>query len=886
MPSSLTKVSRAVAVVPHSHWDREWYAPFETYRVRLISMLDDLLDLLESGRGYDHFHLDGQMAVLDDYFEARPDARPRVARLVSAGRLAVGPWYVLMDEFCVSAETIVRNLQRGLALWRAVGGEDGEAAAPVGYLPDMFGHAAQMPQLLRQAGMRHAVVWRGVPAAVSSQAFWWEAPDGSRVRAEYMPVGYASGAFLPKEADALIRRMAAYEEEIGGFIGPDGDILLMNGGDHQSPQAWLGDLLLTANGMQDHFRFSQTGLADYLAKQPTESLPVWAGELRSGARSPVLMGVLSNRVDVKQAAATAEAALERLAEPLAALWLPPDLWPEDLLDRAWLELIRNSAHDSICACSTDPVVRAVLHRYDNAVAIAAEIQASAAAIAGVATAAAGPVILNSLPFPRGGVVELELPGTAVLAETDAGLQQLSVTEAGVVERHGLGRDLGRLLGELAEEGWLTAPGRGVGARISGRDPLVLTIEQDASRPADPAMAPVMAEAWARAGAGREEGLTVRVERAASQRVAVRVDDVPGWGWLVWRPAPSPHPSVAVEESEGSIRVTNGLLQMDVDPADGTFALDGVAGHNRIAEDADDGDTYNFCPVPGRSTIIEPAEVALEIVERGPVRAVVRVRRTFDWMPETEVLSELEVCAGDATVLITTSFDHRGRDHRVRAVFPLGTRVPVTEAECAFGTVVRGEAEGGPQEPPLATFPSRRFVTAGPTTVTHQGLLEYQLVDDGTALALTLLRATGILSRPAPATRPNAAGPPVPLRDAQLPGPQRFRYAVARHCADPWKLADRVWTPLLTVAAGGHGHLADRGSRLQLEGARVSSLRRRAGAIEVRVFNPQSSATTVRIPGHAGTLVDLRGEAVGRWEGSFELGPWAFATARLSRPSLD
>ena len=179
-----------MAVVAHTHWDREWYAPFEHFRTRLVEVLDGVLALLEADPSFRRFLLDGQMAMVDDYLEVRPEAAGRIRRLVEQGRLAVGPWYVLMDEFCVSGETIVRNLQLGLRRAASFGGP-----MPVGYLPDMFGHIAQMPQLLRQAGFDHAVVWRGVPAAVDRTAFWWAAPDGGTVRAEYLPVGYANGAY-------------------------------------------------------------------------------------------------------------------------------------------------------------------------------------------------------------------------------------------------------------------------------------------------------------------------------------------------------------------------------------------------------------------------------------------------------------------------------------------------------------------------------------------------------------------------------------------------------------------------------------------------------------------------------------------------------------------
>src|SRR4029077_4622035 len=92
----------------------EWYSPFQTFRLRLVELLDDLLPRLEADPSYAHFLLDGQMAVVDDYLAIRPEAEERIRRLDASGRVAMGPWYVLMDEFLVSGETIVRDLQLGL----------------------------------------------------------------------------------------------------------------------------------------------------------------------------------------------------------------------------------------------------------------------------------------------------------------------------------------------------------------------------------------------------------------------------------------------------------------------------------------------------------------------------------------------------------------------------------------------------------------------------------------------------------------------------------------------------------------------------------------------------------------------------------------------------
>jgi mannosylglycerate hydrolase len=879
-------MSRLVAVVAHTHWDREWYAPYERFRARLAGVLDEVVAILEADPSFRRFLLDGQVAMIDDYLELRPDAAKTLRRLAAAGRVDLGPWYVLMDEFCVSGETLIRNLQLGLR--RA---EDFGGAMPVGYLPDMFGHVAQMPQLLRLAGLEHAVVWRGVPAEVDRTAFWWQAPDGSTVRAEYLPVGYANGAYLPDDAEALVRRMRAHEDELRPWLGDDSTpLLLMNGTDHQRPQARMPALLAEANQLQEHFEFRQLSLVEFLSGAPEHHLPQWSGELRSGARANLLMGVLSNRVDIKMAAARAERELERVAEPLAALWLPPELWPARALDEAWLALVRNSAHDSICACSADAVGRAVLQRYDTATTLAREVIDRTLSLAELGTDTAGPMVVNPGPAAASGTVEVVLAGTDPIDDT----QVLARIPGGREERVGTGADLGRILGELSADGWLTN-GRGVDAEIhTGASGIEIVITADASARPDPRLASVLAEAWAQAGARRHAPLRVRVERRPSQRIAARVTAVPGYGWARFCPAPLGRTAV----EGGTWWLENGLARVDVDSGDGTFSLNGLAGLDRLVDSGDEGDTYNYSP-PRVDTIVEqPDLVAAELIETGPVRATLRIRRRFTW-PEgvrnghragkypVEVITELQLHAGEEFVRVDTRFDNPCRDHRLRAWFPLPHATGHTIAECAFATVSRGAPEGGPHEPALGTYPGRRFVMAGGLSLTHEGLLEHELVDGGTALAVTLLRSTGVLSRPAPSARPNSAGPPDPLEAPLMLGPQRVRYALAVGPVNPWRLVDAAWLPLPVLPASGTGRLGASGSRLTVRGAEVSALRRGGyNAIEVRVFNPTAAPTTVEIPGHSGWLVDLRGRRLEPWAEHFELRPWGIATAALAAITLD
>jgi hypothetical protein len=241
--------------------------------------------------------------------------------------------------------------------------------------------------------------------------------------------------------------------------------------------------------------------------------------------------------------------------------------------------------------------------------------------------------------------------------------------------------------------------------------------------------------------------------------------------------------------------------------------------------------------------------------------------------------------------VTTRFVNPSRDHRLRVHLPLPRPAATSQAECAFTVVERGlEAEGRPDEAGLPTFPSHRFVSSGGLTVVHEGLLEYELVDvdpgdgrggaEASTLALTLLRATGMLSRLGMSLRPLPAGPMMAIEGPQMLGPVEVHYALAPDDGHPYRLASEVLDPLLVAGSFGGGDRADRGSALSVRGAEVSSVRRSGGQVELRVFNPGPTATSVEIAGRSGWLVDLRGRPVAPFEGSFELRSQGIATARL------
>ena len=892
--------TRLVAVVPHTHWDREWYEPFQTFRLRAVAMIDGLLDHLERDPSYRHFLLDGQLALVDDYLEIRPEHEGRLRDLVAAGRLSLGPWYVLLDEFLVSGETIIRDLQTGIRRGAAFGG-----VMEVGYLPDMFGHVAQMPQLLRLAGMSDAVVWRGVPSSVDRSAFTWVAPDGSEVRAEYLMTGYGNGAALPDDAKALLRRLDAHLEEVGSFLPDGAPLLFMNGTDHQPFQPWLGPVVDEVNRLDHGVELRISSLPEYLAQAPSAGLTRVEGELRSGSRSNLLMGVASNRVDVKQAAARSELALERRAEPLSALFLPPGEWPRAFLDVAWRNVVRNAAHDSVCACSVDEVVDAVLHRYAEARQIADGLAAGAVAALGRSLADAGQYVVNPSARPRSGVVEVVVP-----ADGDAGpdVQVLS-------ERFGLPGSM-----TLDAKTVLSMLGLIQGSRIDtdlyiegisleeDEEGIDVTLAIGTDERDDVPVEEVKRELYTRLSARPDTVVRVTIVQPPIRRLLARSGPVAGFGWARFSPAALANPVVRSRADDGSVTLANGLVTVVVDPTDGTFAVDGVPGYGRLVDGGDHGDTYNYSP-PGVDTVVDtPDAVVLTDGEPGPVRASVVVTATYTWPDRVdggsrarvgshpvEVTTTVELRADERTVWVATSFTNPSRDHRLRVHLPLPSPATTSRAECAFTVVERGlTAEGRDDEYGLPTFPSRRFVSAGGLTVVHRGLLEYELVDiDGAGagagqaaartLALTLLRSTGMLSRLGMSYRPFPAGPLTAIDGPQCVGPVAVEYAVHVGDADPYALADEVLLPLEVVGSFGGGTRPGAGSALEVRGAEVSAVRRQAGVLEVRVFNPTPSPTVVEFPDRSGWTVDLRGRPLDQFDGSFALGAQAIATVRLDGP---
>jgi mannosylglycerate hydrolase len=873
-----------VGIVAHTHWDREWYAPFQTFRLRLIRVLDSALDLLETDPSFSHFLLDGQTAMVDDYLEIRPEAEDRIRRLAEAGRVSLGPWHTQPDEFLVSGETLVRNLQVGMARSAALGG-----TMAVGYLPDSFGHISQMPQLLARAGIGHAVVFRGVPDSVGKTAFWWQAPDGSRVRAEHLALSYTNAFRLGDDPADLIARAGDLDATLGGRRV--GGLLLMNGGDHEFPRPWLGRVVTEANRAGDRYHFEITGLQPYLDAQPVTGLTTYAGELRASGPSTVTMGVVSNRADVRLAAAAAERAVERRAEPLSALLLAPGRYPDRLLDLAWRRLLDNAAHDSACATSADEVVDQVLVRYAEARQIGDGLATEAVAVLAARVDAQPGCLLvaNSGGHDRAGLVHFEVAGRSplhLLAADGVALpaQVLDVRQpvemVAEVPPHEV--DVVR---DLFGAG--TFAGHRVARWRTDADGLVLEMAAPNESVAD------LTEAQA--------ALPSRVAllRPPVREVVALTGVVPGFGWATYRVVEGDGGRTAVTAGDGWIANEHMRVEVDLDTGTLSVATAGglrLDGLNRYVDGGDGGDTYNWSPPEGDRLVDRPHTVRVDVTETGPVRARLVVTASYPWAVPTEVRTTVDVVAGEPFVRVEVSFLNAHRDHRLRAHFPLPATVTGSDAECAFAVVHRGLThDGNPIEAGLPTFPARRFVDCSDgdagLAVVHDGVGEYEVVEGGRELALTLLRTVGALSRDDGRLRPVGAGPPIAIPHAEQLGPFRRAYAIVPHGgrwsdAGLYARADDALLPLETawVPDGSIGDVPATGTPLTVEGAEVTAVRREGDGLVVRMVRAGDAGGRVAVHRHGaparGWVVDLTGRPLAAFDGVLDLGPWEIATVRL------
>jgi len=830
-----------VHVVSHTHWDREWYQTFQQFRLRLVELMDQLLALLDADPNYRYFMLDGQAIVLEDYLDVRPDQEERIRRYVQDGRLIIGPWYILPDEFLVSPEATVRNLLMGEQVCRRFGPK-----MKIGYIPDPFGHIGQMPQILRGFEIDVACLWRGVGDQPTELR--WRAPDGSEVLLLHLRESYSNGAWLPADEGGFVQGLAELRDNLVPHA-PTSHILAMQGTDHMRPRADLPRSLAAAEAQLEDTRVVHSTLPRYLAAVRDElgereaQLPVISGELRSPQRAHLLPGVLSTRTRIKQRNHACQTLLERWAEPFAAIAQQvykntsmqvdkDSLSTRQLIQRAWKYLLENHPHDSICGCSIDQVHREMATRFDWCEQIGQEVtrRALQAIVQQVNISAPAVVVFNPSSAPRTDRVTAEIE-----LAPEAG--QCLLDEAGrPVPYRILGRHQRELFGTVVDRdgfAFLVAQFRSAGGQIleqfgfrraevtlEGSTAHVhLVVSQRQGAEPGPLGDEVMEQAQALLADESIQHYSVRVLEDEGLQIQFVARDVPPLGYTTYSAnqqiSKSANLQLPTSNFQSPTSIENEYFRVEVNPDDGTLTVaDKAAGRvlrggNRFVDGGDRGDEYNYCQ-PERDHLVDrPAtppvirllvadevgatlEIALTYQVPVSLAAEERARRSDETMALL-IATRVTLTPGVPRVDLETTVENYASDHRLRVHFPAGLQVDSACADGHFDVVTRPldlPAEtGGWAEQPVPTYPQRAFVDVSDgkqgVMLANRGLPEYEVLrgEDGAEIALTLLRCVGWLSRGDMHCRQSHAGPGEAALEAQCPGRYTFHYSLIPHTGD-------------------------------------------------------------------------------------------------------
>lgn len=808
-----------VVVVPHTHWDREWYRPFQAYRLRLVEAMRRILDYLEQGV-LPYFLLDGQTIMLDDHLEIHPEDEPRIRDLVVAGRLGIGPWYILPDEFLVSGESIVRNLLFGRERMKRFG-----ASKAIGYLPDMFGHTAQMPLILRGFGMDRALVWRGVDPP--QEHFFWQDLSGDGVATVFLPTGYCN-LHLWQPMDASDRQ-AKHADFIKAHK-QGGPYLLLSGCDHLAPNKDL-EAICAALG-------AKLGrIEDALPPAGRRDLPVVKGELRQLGRAYLLPDVASARMPLKQANVEVQDLWERSVEPLMALQVVAGASPAmGFWREGWELILKNQPHDSICGCSVDEVHREMQARFSQARNLGATLIDRALDFFSPKSPAPGLIAYNPSGSARGGWIEVVVEAPGVEMPTSKPEEVPVLVGADQSDRDpqtpapsGNDAFAAALMGVTEPPSPVASPtlylqGAWTSAHLDGVPSVFLGAEDGREFHADidyhPDWKPVR----------RYRMLAYMPKMAPFGLETFSLTEGPGDSGEA--PADVTSTEHAIENSYLKIEVKESQIRL-IHKETGAEVQDLL----RFVDGGDGGDEYTYSPpLEDRMKLSTPKDY--DVVDTSAVRAVLEVvhhlnipaalspdrKRRAMLQIATTLKTRITLWAGSRTVDFETSFDNWAQDHRLRVLVGTGITGPEHIAsEAAFGAVERQVGHGLGKLPvaPLAeavppTFPHLGWVAVEGRSHAAQfitrGLPEAEVVQGGQYVALTLLRCVGWLSRDDLRTRGGGAGPELPTPDAQMEGPHAFCYAV--RFAPPGMQGRRAWwdalheidhwrQPIRTRSTGGH-----------------------------------------------------------------------------------
>ncbi|MEQ9461505.1 MAG: glycoside hydrolase family 38 C-terminal domain-containing protein [Phycisphaeraceae bacterium] len=848
--------TRQAHYVLSTHWDREWYQPFQLYRYRLIQLMDRVLAGIASGELRGPFQTDGQAIILEDYLEIRPERRAELESLASEGKLVIGPWYVLPDEFLVTGESMIRNIALGRQIARDFGGTPSNA----GFVCDLFGHVSQLPQILAGFGVRGGFLWRGTNQ-VHTRHLRWIGADGTELPCyRFGQRGYCDYAsrvrgasdfdktFSSEELDARLKTYLDGELEKSA-VSP---VLVFDGGDHMEWDRAAYDAL--AHRMDEPFggiEIVHSSLDGYLnamlaeADQITETVH---GELREPGKELmevdeqwVIPGVASSRVWIKQANARCHSLLTQWAEPLSLLshlTLGTD-GDKGFLDVAWKWLLKNHPHDSIGGCSVDTVHEDMKFRFSQTEQIASEL--TERAMNRLTASVAGPIedhqvrigVFNPTPRRRTGPVKLDIEvpvdwprfNEFFFFEQKPAMRLLG-PDGGEISYHRVAQDMDRRRKRLATT-----------AFPAERQVNVITIIADLDLPGMgyTTLTAVRAEKdHHHTRYAEKPGLAVSSH--ALENSILRVEVEPG-GRLTLTDKRSGRVYPNLMTFEDSADIGDGWYHGQA-LRDQAFSS-AAAGHSDVAVIAD---TSSYATIRVRTTMNLPAEFDFN-----------RMRRVESFKPLI-LDTTIELYRDADHVEITTTVDNQIKDHRLRVLFPSGCGSAKTYlADTAFDVVERDielrKDNHLYRELEIETRPQQSWTAVqnkqGGLAVVTLGLLETAVRDQPERpIALTLYRSTRrtVLTDGEP--------------EGQLLGPLTFKYRLVPLSGPPkvkrlFDLAEDLHgqTRVSVVMPSDRRHHLDvmpqpnqpaRSGLLELQGdAVLTAARKLAESIELRLFNPTS-----------------------------------------------
>jgi mannosylglycerate hydrolase len=817
MDSVVKNMPRPVAVVVQTHWDREWYYPHQTFIARLLSVMARVVEQLESNR-LTHFLFDGQTAAYEDLLaNCEPDLAARVQKLVRDKRIILGPWYIMADEFLVSGESLIRNLEIGI--------QDATAAGHcqyVGYLPDTFGHIGQMPQILKNFAIPTAVMWRGVDS--SHAEFNWQAPNGDVVGGVFLTEGYYQHPLNVRDWKVALNN---YLSKIAPRAMAS-ELLLTQGGDHLQSIDEIQARIDTFNAEQSDYQLFQSTLSQHAASVIADSQGkrvTIQGELRNNKQAFVLPDVLSTRRYLKRLNQEVEDRLLFVIEPLYAMLKNVSL-PSRYIENTWRSVIQQQAHDSICGCSVDLVHREMVSRYIN-------INQRLDALIARASDAAG-LISMSQHDGRGG------------GRHDVFADDSVITLFNPLPQRFVGKHIVHvfLRGEAHQAlSVTTTTGETIAAElISRRESAIFRSPTDD---------------FPDRIAGFEYTLLIDCNIAGLSSLALSIQPCAG--------------TAAAHDDVMCHTIENEFLRVTVDDNGELSITNRQTGETTtqflsFLSELDAGDSYNFSPPPHQHQVwqtefaVLPSHITKMMSE---LRLAVSMtlpqglnhdrQRRHSMLVTNRAECRLRLLAGQPMLDIELRWMNNAHDQRTRLLLSIPCDITHTYSDVAFDWVKRPvmlaaypSAVTRTEMPPVVN-PSLTAIQAGKLMFAHRAMQEYEVIDFNQSryLGVTLIRSVGWMSRRDLVTRGVGAGPDMETPDAQCVGDETFHFQIGFAATDD--IAERQ---ALVYASGfrkppvmlrGHTDQWRNGIEIDNPHLQLSSLRRIKNEIEMRLWNPTPNA---------------------------------------------